>query len=510
VGVSSYGKLTNPDAWRAGLPSQLFESLGKWIKGQPFDLTHRRWLTAGQSGSYVAAVRLQPGAGKLRGAILKLLPPQLGPLESRGAQLAHQLSPRPFVEAHLVNMEAAGTLPGADWWFNIQDVAHADLAAMLPLARLVDDLDLASYCAAIVESVTEEWNAESTDPEPESMDPSEYLAAQLEPRILDFRRFIDAAGLDAKRPPRELRLPGRHDSLPNPLAFLAGAWDDGTKVEIFANNGHGDLHPGNIMIPVESGVVRAEQFRLIDYGRFSNSIPVSRDPAKLLISVATFWLPGLSAYSSIRSSLAELLVEPADYPAAPPVAGYLAVARAIYTAAASWGVRRRHTDEWDRQYGLTIAAAALRSVARAEYDMADRWWFLEVAAVALARFRNDPDPAGRRVPTTPPTATRTAPTAAAATPSTEPAGDEPFPAIRNLSGSRKLEFCHRLGNSWPDLADVLGIRPHEVAQFRRGDEARDIWNWLEIRGRLPELRPALLTIGRPELARRLEEADHAR
>lgn len=64
----------------------------------------------------------------------------------------------------------------------------------------------------------------------------------------------------------------------------------------------------------------------------------------------------------------------------------------------------------------------------------------------------------------------------------------------------RLEFCNRLAESWLDLADYLGIRPHEQNRFSRGTEPRAIWNWLADRGQLDGLPAALAAIGRDDLA----------
>ena len=64
----------------------------------------------------------------------------------------------------------------------------------------------------------------------------------------------------------------------------------------------------------------------------------------------------------------------------------------------------------------------------------------------------------------------------------------------------KAQVLHRLTYDWPDLADVLGIPRHEVRRFRSGDEAYEVWAWLESRDRLAELPDALAGLDRPDLA----------
>ncbi|HEY2575950.1 MAG TPA: ATP-binding protein [Streptosporangiaceae bacterium] len=65
----------------------------------------------------------------------------------------------------------------------------------------------------------------------------------------------------------------------------------------------------------------------------------------------------------------------------------------------------------------------------------------------------------------------------------------------------RIAFHNRLAGSWLDLADYVGIRPHEQNGFARGEEPHAIWDWLSNRGRLDDLHAALTAIGREDLAR---------
>ena len=76
-------------------------------------------------------------------------------------------------------------------------------------------------------------------------------------------------------------------------------------------------------------------------------------------------------------------------------------------------------------------------------------------------------------------------------------------ATAGYSGEVKLNFYEHLGNSWRDLADILGIKSSDQAQFQQGLEPRAIWDWLEKRKRLNELPTALSKIDRDDLAKEL-------
>jgi formylglycine-generating enzyme required for sulfatase activity len=68
------------------------------------------------------------------------------------------------------------------------------------------------------------------------------------------------------------------------------------------------------------------------------------------------------------------------------------------------------------------------------------------------------------------------------------------------AGKRKFLFCQRLGESWRDLALCLNIPANESNRFVKGDEGREILNWLEHHNRLDDLPEALVFIGREDLA----------
>lgn len=73
------------------------------------------------------------------------------------------------------------------------------------------------------------------------------------------------------------------------------------------------------------------------------------------------------------------------------------------------------------------------------------------------------------------------------------------PAPQPTLGEVKLAFCRRLGDDWSDLADVLGIQPHDKRRFRPGFEPTGVWEWLQRRRRLTDLPGAVRTIGREDL-----------
>ena len=76
----------------------------------------------------------------------------------------------------------------------------------------------------------------------------------------------------------------------------------------------------------------------------------------------------------------------------------------------------------------------------------------------------------------------------------------PADASTRAGGAVKLLVVRRLQFGWQDLADVVGVPSFEQRRFPAGDEPRALWEWLEDRGRLPELPGALDAIDRSDLA----------
>jgi hypothetical protein len=387
----SYGQLIKPAKWSERLPDPLLDALETWTRSQAFDLKLLRWLYGG-SGSHVALVRVSRDHGLVGYRILKLLPAEIADAETRNVQLAQQHSPAGFVKRHLVRTETACHLPAVDWGVHIQEVADGDLSSMRPLQEFIASPELGGRCQAIVASIVSEWNR-GHDPQPADCAIAEYLGAAVRDLAEPgggLADLVGQAGLNLARPDPEVAIPGREGMLASPLALMSGSLGaDLGRVTVFLGNGHGDLHLGNVLVSAEPGA-RPDGYKLIDLGRFSPAAPISRDPMKLLLSVAAGWLADMRAEAAARRCLAEVTVMPQGHPATPALAGYQAIAAGIHQAARSWAVTRGMGHDWTRQNLLVLAGAALRYAGRTDLAQADRWWFFEVAALASeAMLRGD-------------------------------------------------------------------------------------------------------------------------
>ncbi len=73
------------------------------------------------------------------------------------------------------------------------------------------------------------------------------------------------------------------------------------------------------------------------------------------------------------------------------------------------------------------------------------------------------------------------------------------------SGKAKVLLNRRIGDGWQELADYFEIPSYEQKGFPRASEMRDIWEWLEARGKLDALEEGLAFIDRSDLVKVLLE-----
>jgi hypothetical protein len=182
--------------------------------------------------------------------------------------------------------------------------------------------------------------------------------------------------------------PGRDEPpLPNPV-FLADGCDLGRYKVRFAARGraHGDLHPGNIMVPVGAGDPETG-FTLIDLSRFSEQALLARDPVHLLLClIADAFLTHMS--DAARDELITGLVGPGC--AGPLIPQGLAeLVETVREAMLGWGAGRHLETDWHHQWYLALHACALMFTARERFPDRDRWWFFRLAARACWAYLDE-------------------------------------------------------------------------------------------------------------------------
>ena len=379
------GTLTDERTWQAELNDDLiFNDLQGWIGGQPYNLHFEGWMS-GNSGARVALVRAKMERMQ-RDRILKLIAPPSGAEESKNAGEARLLSPKAFVDQHIVQTSEYSPIGPSGWWLNLQDVGGNDLDEWRQLVESTDHPQFGQFCAEIVKSVLVDWNDQYA-PDPDVTTPAKYIRKAIGDHLTPdggLTRFLTEAGPQVNRTEPMVTVPGRTAPLPNPLTLLD---DNSEEVEIWLGNAHGDLHLRNVLVPT-GGEPRPAEYKLIDLGRFGRRSPLARDPMKLVLSVSAEWLADLVPQTALRARLAEAIVTPDDVSASPALTGYRQVAAEVHRAATALALERSAGHRWRRQAQLVLVGVALRFAARYDdYQLQDRWWFFEVAALAMQAFR---------------------------------------------------------------------------------------------------------------------------
>jgi len=290
-----------------------------------------------------------------------------------------------FSARHLVGLPWDAIPLPDDGWIMFQEIASGSLEDIRPLSTILDDpnqIDTAAHaCGTIVGSMLADWN-----PTVRSMDPFPtaglFLRGLLGRRIEPggtVRRWAQEKGVW----PTEASVAGS----PGPFALvLDDSLTESGKPYVRIGNVHGDLHPGNILIPRDP-----TGYRLIDLSRFGSNRALAFDPAYLMLTIAACYLPRLAP--SERDALAELLTDPADgQRTGMPAPGE--VLTAIMAAAGGWAARNALGDEWRRELLLNVLGCALIMTGRDRLRDVDRDWFYGLAQRAAARYLGLPVSAG--------------------------------------------------------------------------------------------------------------------
>ena len=104
-----------------------------------------------------------------------------------------------------------------------------------------------------------------------------------------------------------ISLPGHAYPLPNPLYLEADCpLARGRLPYAVRGRAHGDLHPGNIMVPKHAEPSGRSSYVLVDLSRFSDHALLARYPQHLMLYLIADFLPHMS--DDCRGELLDLLV----------------------------------------------------------------------------------------------------------------------------------------------------------------------------------------------------------
>ncbi|MEV0555940.1 hypothetical protein AB0I27_21125 [Streptomyces sp. NPDC050597] len=369
-------------------------ALAKWLHANHAELSEPEPLeTGGSGGKLVSAFVSWRDPKQTEGRmIIKLVARSreaaAEPRNHSSALLSRVLGNGKFIDEHLVEL-ADKPWPVGDAWLMFQRPAGDGKEETGTLAGLGRPQRLPEIAKAIVKGVLGQWN-------PRVAKVDTMSAAQFVTDLLGRRLGTDEPlrtwARDRLGPAAEslpwFTLPGGDHSVPNPL-FLADDCPIGQHKVRYTAKGraHGDLHPGNIMVPVREDA-SAEDFTLIDLSGFDEKALLARDPVHLLLCLmADAFLPHMS--EDARGELISGLIgSRCDGPLIPQ--GLADTVDGVRDAMLNWGAELRIEPRLLRQqWWLALQACALMVTARERYADGVRWWFFRLAAEACGAFSDD-------------------------------------------------------------------------------------------------------------------------
>lgn len=372
-------------------------ALADWLDANELELVGPELLETGRSGGKLVSAFVRELNDRRTGGmrVIKLVASspdaEAEPRNHRAALSSRVRDNEKFIDRHLVELAEKAWKLG-DYWVMFQRPAGDGKDETRTLAALGRIRRLPDLAAQIVRGVLSGWN-----PEDPVID-QRLTAARFVKELLGARLDGEAPlqtwvrdRVDAKAGDRLwFALAEGAPVLPDPLALSDGSPLSDHPVRFAARGrGHGDLHPGNIMVPVRADA-SSEDFWLIDLSRFSERALLARDPVHLLLClVADDYLPHLSEEARAELLTALSVPDPApeprcDGPLVPQ--GLADLVNRVRAELIEWGAHRGVTPAWRAQWFLALHACALMFTARDRYPDRDRWWFYLLAAHACRAY----------------------------------------------------------------------------------------------------------------------------
>ncbi len=347
------------------------------------------WQTAGYTGArLVSVVVTSPGQAPIR-AVLKWTPAGDAAGEARAHAAALDGAPVAFRRAHLVELVEGGVFatPGGGVGL-LQHIAGGSLDRLRPARDLPDDA-LARTCAQVAGANLAAWGVHRHA----TMTALDFVRAELDGSAIG----TGVLGPGRLAVPRSPWLVIDGDGVvANPLSLAAGGLA-GTRMTFLTGPVHGDLHTGNVLVPLDGGSAAPQRYRLVDYPGYRPDGPLSRDVATLLMSAVVPWFARLG--DEQREWMLRYLVAPGDAARAylPPLVP--ALIDGVHSAAAGPFAPGGWQDTWHDQLQLSVCAAAVLHSGLAALPAATRWSCFRLAAGLLTDFlrrRHAGPPAGTR------------------------------------------------------------------------------------------------------------------
>ena len=377
------------DEFTAGMT----DSLELWCRNTPTPtrIELLRFLAGGKTTAKVAVVRVYDHRGVTIRVVKHCPRPEGGAGVSLDARKYHdaESASQKFTQAHLAKLDEF-VPDGNGGIFLLMEWRGGGSRNHQPLTAFLDRQELDVACRAIVKSTLIDWQKDSRKPPDRG---SVYARALLQ--TIAGEKCLPGRSLHTIAADLGIADADRLEANGTAFANIFRAVSQGEGFADFQTagirgNGHGDLHPGNILVPVGGArpVTAAAQFDkyyLIDLSSFAPDRFLAIDPAHLTLSIANEWLGRLNPQQGRQ--LRELILDPtqADSGSLP-----LCIAKAVPAIArvgrehyddGSWGL----FDDWSQETLLAIAGCALLFVGRNTDDEA-RWWFLQLGGMAIDKL----------------------------------------------------------------------------------------------------------------------------
>ncbi|MBT3150817.1 tetratricopeptide repeat protein [Streptomyces sp. CHD11] len=370
-----------------------------------------RWQRQGYSGAVLARVlhtRQDDGDDYL---IVKVLPASEEAAETDRHDRARASAPD-FADRHMV-LQPFPPLDLADGRRVMFQSVEEDLSNTDTLEK-IRTADLPAACAALVRLLLVDWNGADRRQVLRRPAPTvaEYLRDEVHNALSPGRTAYRWADSRRLLSPGEdwVAMPDEPEPrlLPNPATALRPESVLGSAmVDCLTGHAHGDLHQGNVLVPLRGRLARADgspAIRLIDLSHYAPDAPLSRDVVALVLSLCGDHLSSVE-HGTRRGEAAENLIDLVLDPWREEPSGLLpqsldASVRAIHRTCHDT-LPPSHRESWHRQYLLSVLACAMVHLSYVRHGEWGRWWFFRLAAraahAALTALRPDASlPAGPR------------------------------------------------------------------------------------------------------------------
>lgn len=372
---------------RERIPGEALNNLEAWCQNERVKIELEEFLPGGKTRAEVAIVMVYTEKGPSpRRDVLKHCPPPEGGLSLDAAKYNDaKNADQKFAGAHLAALDMHAQ-DGRQGIFLLMEWRGGGARKYVPLTSFLGQEALPGACRTVVKSILVDWQKDWNQQRASGMVAAhDILRVIAGSKCLPGRSLHNiACDLDIVEADRLLI---DETEVCNP--FLAVSKNKGLaqfRTAGIRGNGHGDLHPGNILVPSTarpSGPGRQfDEYYLIDLSSFDSNRFLAIDPAHLMLSLANECLGELSPRQ--RDLLCELILDPAGADAGSLPSAIAAAMRAISQVGRDLydeGPRRLFED-WYQETLLAIAGCALMFVGR-NADFSSRSWFLRLGGMAI-------------------------------------------------------------------------------------------------------------------------------